>query len=804
MEPSLPTRDAPNVSEDVSATTLREEGNASYKARKLNQGAHLPHVQEPLLKILPACEKYAKAVRLSPSDDAPLRNLSAALYELGDYNLCTRVATKAIKLLATKVGDDALSNTQKLNQRLEKAATHTPKVSEDDKRRRRSELLRTLPRYRPSMLESTEYFTVGHDVVTSLFNHVGMFDQYSSEAETVSFFLGGVGDARNVFQTLSLIAELEKSGKTSPRHYHFTLNDIHKTALARDLVICILLDDLSVLGEDSAEALMILNNLEHNLLRFHPHHDAQVWPKYAFDQLNRTIDRALHLLRADNQPLPWLYVHEEDVPSYVGALSYWKEKAPNATTNAQVITRVCDAMKQKSPSHPDRRSSLMEERLYDEAAVLLPSEDVMRQESSQEWHRNILDQQQGHFDVGFNPFECYTHFPFDEVTTKPKSPGRLFDHLAPFFLDASKAIKHLGGRLQFECALGDYTVIAEKLQFGLYQTEDGQKVRPPHFPGVYDRIHLSNVPDYVGGHLSTFLFAMPILRRSFAAHLKANCLRNSDSFSDVEEYFSEYQLIPDEDTLKALTQVAVLQRGNPAYPCPLSDYTIYVWCQPNIKHGFSCLLPRKAFTKWFYGLFFRLALPYEQDLLQNSKIIFSPLNFTILLRLITHLHILGYPSHWMSDVLNNIIESKVTTTARPPRTKPMRPADVRREYRSCHLCTAPFAQEMATLARLFEPLLPFSLTVANIPQESDIYEYHFSIPSYQSFIPRPSNLMRHHNCASPTNQAYAASGRKARIPFMPSLHGSLRARNGYFGSFIRASAAIFLDCGQHSTRKRYI
>jgi hypothetical protein len=257
----------------------------------------------------------------------------------------------------------------------------------------------------------------------------------------------------------------------------------------------------------------------------------------------------------------------------------------------------------------------------------------------------------------------------------------------------------------------------------------------------------------MGGHLSTFLYALPILRRSPAANVKANCLRNSDSFDKVEDYLSEYQLIPDDVALAALSQVAILIRENPDLPYPLADYTFYLWSQPNLKHEFSSLLSRKAFSKWFYGLFFRLALPYYQDLTQHMKIIFSPLNLTILFRLTTHLHTLGYPSHWLSELLNSIIENKVITTVRPPRTKPMRPADVRREYRSRHLCTTPFSHEMATLARIFQPLLPFSLTSANVPQEKEIYKYQFSIPTYENILPRPSNLMlaffNHAYCGTP-------------------------------------------------------
>ncbi len=94
-------------------------------------------------------------------------------------------------------------------------------------------------------------------------------------------------------------------------------------------------------------------------------------------------------------------------------------------------------------------------------------------------------------DVGFDPFASASHFPYDEeVSTKPKNPDRLYEHMAPFFIGAAKAIKHLGGRFKVEAVLGDYAEVAEKICFGLY-SEDA---RPKQFPALFDRIHLSNVP----------------------------------------------------------------------------------------------------------------------------------------------------------------------------------------------------------------------------------------------------------------------------------------------------------------------
>jgi hypothetical protein len=233
---------------------------------------------------------------------------------------------------------------------------------------------------------------------------------------------------------------------------------------------------------------------------------------------------------------------------------------------------------------------------------------------------------------------------------------------------------------------------------------------------------------------------MPILHRSKSSTLKANCLRNAGSWSTVEDYLSEYNLIPDTAILKQLCQVAVLVRDDQSFPFPLAQYTSYNWSQLNPEHEFSSLLPRKAFTKWFYALFFKLAIPFGHEITISTQIIYSPLNLTILFRLIVHLHALGYPSHWMSEPLKNIIEDNVKTTARPPRKKPMRAADVKRSYPEKKLCTAPFADETATLAEMFEPLPPFFLNSMKIQVMGQIYKYTFSLPDYNNAQAQPSCL----------------------------------------------------------------
>jgi hypothetical protein len=239
---------------------------------------------------------------------------------------------------------------------------------------------------------------------------------------------------------------------------------------------------------------------------------------------------------------------------------------------------------------------------------------------------------------------------------------------------------------------------------------------------------------------------MPILKKESYGMAVSNCLRNSPLWDSVEEFLAEYQLITDDDMLDKLTNVTIVHRGGG--PMPLADYTAYV-CTSNMKapgpsdhrHKFPHLLPRTPFNKWLYGLFFKLALPFNCNIRDFTITIYAPLNLTILFRLLHQLRILGYPSHWLHEALLNILQNTVHTTARPPRTLPMRPADVARVHPEKKLCTAPFATEMKTLTQMFRPQIGFALLEHVLPPESTIWKYSFCGLDYVGFSPQLNCLV---------------------------------------------------------------
>ena len=414
---------------------------------------------------------------------------------------------------------------QKLENRVAKARVHVDTATDTTQLQTRKGLLEEIPRYKPSTFTTTEYFSVGHDLATSLFDPVTI-STYRPDLKSISFFFGGAGDARNVLQTLIDISDQERKKKVPERTYHVTVNDIAKSAISRNIIIWMLLEDLSEIDPGSDKAEMVLNTVFFIYI-------STVMPPYAFDQMTNTVDRALGLLSKGQQPVSWLYLHGRDMPKYIEALTDWQGKAKDIFTSAEMVERV--SMKMGLSNIKADGPFQKEKQMYISAAVLYPSEKVLRQQDPKmlelikkhstkseanvgiftkhlrdNWHPNttlidvqyynnlLTNNQERDFDVWFDPFQSLVHFPADNMVTKPSNPTRLFDHMSSFFQEVANSIRFLDDRLQVEAILGDYVDVAEKVQMGLYSSvtdhDSAGGMRPKEFPTHYDRVHLSNVP----------------------------------------------------------------------------------------------------------------------------------------------------------------------------------------------------------------------------------------------------------------------------------------------------------------------
>jgi len=83
-----------------------------------------------------------------------------------------------------------------------------------------------------------------------------------------------------MLQTVAVISEAERLKGSPKRRYHFTVNDIAKTALARNLVVWMLLERVAA-TVDTDERQLVLNTM---------------MPRYTFEMLEETISEAIEAI----------------------------------------------------------------------------------------------------------------------------------------------------------------------------------------------------------------------------------------------------------------------------------------------------------------------------------------------------------------------------------------------------------------------------------------------------------------------------------------------------------------------------
>jgi len=293
--------------------------------------------------------------------------------------------------------------------------------------------------------------------------------------------------------------------------------------------------------------------------------------------------------------------------------------------------------------------------------------------------------------------------------------------------------------------------------------------------------------DYIGGILTSVLFAMPVTKRNLNSAIASNCLLNTPLWKGLPDYYTEYLLVSEPEAVKQL--MCIVQKPNQGDDilierihkglCNLSlrarrnmdvgplkemgleavremstetlrktdlrsiraqhfgqenkeylsDYTR--WSRSSISQlGYTALLPRTSLQRWLFALFFKITLPVDRLGTQPSTLrVYSPLNLTIYFRVFIHLKESAYPAHWLSEVLEQFLEDRVVTSARPPQTSPLKTSEAQMVVPMKRLSTAPWTVEMTTLAVMFQPVLTFPLFTTSLPEPSSILSY--------TFIPTP-------------------------------------------------------------------
>ena len=290
-----------------------------------------------LTSLVLAAQKYQEAVQLAPEDATPLSNPSAVYYEMGLYVKSINSVERALRLPS---GDQLRSKLRlrlirsllqaqrydQANEALRNASgpvddgiilstiSHSKTMSQIGKRQAMSKIVIQLPRYMPTLISGCEYYTIGHDNAEAQVNHKMM----TESSEPLSFFFGGIGDARHLFATLITLRALERdTQQLAQRQYHFTINDLKAGALARDLVILSLLSDLTEAADQNTEKLEIKTTLFLVYI-------AAIMPIYAYKRLQSSIRRVIAALESRSNLPAQIHVSTNHTTALLKCLVSWQ------------------------------------------------------------------------------------------------------------------------------------------------------------------------------------------------------------------------------------------------------------------------------------------------------------------------------------------------------------------------------------------------------------------------------------------------------------------------------------------------
>lgn len=709
-------------------------------------------------------------------DEAKLQKLylrkAKSLVHLRNYE----AAAATIELLANS------DEKTKLHATTSKALASRLNHDEDSGSLIRNRLIAELPRYKEMIRNVQQYFTVGHDIPESLYD----LELLDTGRNKISLLLAGVGDARHLHKTL-ISAGFDKAA--NEKAFHFTIVDHKAPVIVRDILILLMIHEFSqFLNDDEQKANSLIFPL------FYYTYLAPIMPPLMHDVLQAKIADAIAILNEPELMPAFLDVPAAYRGEVLRVLKEWQEEVgaeyPTNRVRLEVIrqgnegiqSRI-DQLRRYGKGEEDMRappeSCEKEQAFYEEFGILTmnwASHHLFYEEELQqafadfdlddrgalntdfidvieenwkvnptfvdlEWQRNREDSH-ACLVVNHDPFE--TGYDLLEAGAKAMEKQGLLNIVSFWFNGVSHGLSRMKDRCKIETCIGDIAAVLEQIQSGTLghrpvsapadaistEVEDNLPRELASYPTAYDRIHLSNIPDYIGGTLPTYMHAIPALHPGEHSYVTATCLRNPSRWQSHRHFDHEYIGLSEPKELESIFQAQMEDPMIvPGYPT-LAQYV--KWHHHPVATSFSNLIPRHRFETWLYRLFLKLAIPITRSM-RDTTLIYSPLNLTALLRLCCHLANVGYPAHWISGVLEALVSGSIKTTARPARTDPLDIEEADKQLPALKQSTKPFVAELTTLLSLWQTTLPFGVLSPSIPEMQDVHRYEFDFPLCEDF-----------------------------------------------------------------------
>ncbi|CCG82712.1 protein of unknown function [Taphrina deformans PYCC 5710] len=343
------------------------------------------------------------------------------------------------------------------------------------------------------------------------------------------------------------------------------------------------------------------------------------------------------------------------------------------------------------------------------------------------------------YEVTFDPFAASQQLVTCTGVRPLVKPFRTYDYTAAFFLNAARSIKTYSSKFLFEWMVDESHHVLEEIT----------KSPEDYNFDFFDRIYFSGPPDMTGGLLAQAVDSMAILKPCNHAFVASKILHNTSHFSSVEGLFSEYLGLSTLQDAQRFLGLGI--HGRFATDFFLADYirlrpvdpanvTTISLAGKDWKSGPA--IHRSQLIDWLFSAFMRIAIPARR-LSHSDMRIQQPLNLHSFFRLLIYLQSIDFPAHWLSSVIDDIIQNRVMTRSRPPTTSPQTVqnlASVKGPLKA--VCMTPFSMEMEVALTIWFPLLTFGITAVEFADAASIKSYSIrlspnaeSMTSYDETLP---------------------------------------------------------------------
>lgn len=234
----------------------------------------------------------------------------------------------------------------------------------------------------------------------------------------------------------------------------------------------------------------------------------------------------------------------------------------------------------------------------------------------------------------------------------------------------------------------------------------------------FDRIYLSNIPDYTS-LLYAFIECLPQLKqKEKKSFIMSSLMLNCGSWRNYEHYMYASSLMESFEKCRTLLNAEYIQ-GDVLMIDPL-------WTISSSKFQIP-LDRREDITNWLMRILLTSSFPSQRDSRSFVRENY-PLNLVTFFRSIQYLLDLGYPKHWFSSLVQSILDNDVYSCVPYPTKSPNSFQTLPLE-RKVNL--ASISIEFEVIARIFSPILGLLEPSAAATSLDTIFKYDIAFPSYR-------------------------------------------------------------------------